>query len=265
MNLVAENAMPALLRASAVASLVVGGVCALGLPAHAFKPAYTTRDRLGTYYTESNYSSFGFFFDTTQDLLIDGLGFAPQLGWPAGSSAYNVNLWSFKNGGSVATDYKLEASSIFTPGNPYVVQAGYCWQSITPILLPNTSFIVDPSNQTGYVISALGDFTDVPGNVKYEIGTPMIDPNFDFSGNAYGDSATADGFFPIPIQEKTGLRINGYFNPNLSYVPGPLPIFGVASALGLTRKMRNRIKQSKTDPEPSMKSCGVVPASGVRQ
>lgn len=238
---------PALLRASAAVSVFAGGIFGLAAPVLAFTPAYTTKDRLGTYYTASNYSSFGFFFDTTREIFIDGLGFASQLGWPGGNSPYTVSLWSFDNGGLLASDYTLRASSVFTPGNPYTIQAGYCWQSITPILFPKTSYSVDPADLKGYVIAAIGNFTNAPGNVQYETATPFIDPNFDFGGNGYGDSATADGFFPIPIQSKQSVGYNGYFNPNLSYyVPGPAPIVGVAGALGMARKLRRKVKASKS-------------------
>jgi hypothetical protein len=244
MNCFARSASPAFVWAAICITASAGGILGLSSPAQAFKPAYTTSSRLGAYYTASQNSSFGFFFDTTKDLPIDGLGFAPQEGWPGGSSSYTVSLWSFQNGGLTPGDYTLRASSIFTPGNTYVIQDGYCWQSIVPVILPE-SYNTDPTNDRGYVISAIGDFTDRPGNVKYESGVPNIDPNFNFGGNGYIDSSVASSFFPIPIGEISSLGINAFFNPNLSYVPGPAPILGVASALGLSRKLRQRIKATR--------------------
>lgn len=244
MNFSARSASFVFLRTSIAVGIIAGGVVGLSLPAEAFRPAYTSSNRQGAYYTGSQSTSFGFYFDTTSNLPIDGLGFAPQEGWPGGSSSYTVSLWAFENGGLNPGDYILKATSIFTPGNTYVIQDGYCWQSVVPVILPE-SYNTDPTNQRGYVIAAIGDFTNLPGNVQYESGIPNIDPNFNFGGNAFGDStASAAGFFPIPTGENPALGINAFFNPNLSYVPGPAPILGAAAALGVARRLRHRIKAS---------------------
>ncbi|MEB3157462.1 MAG: hypothetical protein VKO26_08520 [Cyanobacteriota bacterium] len=246
MHLVARSARSVFARASIAVSFIAGGVFGLSLPAQAIRPAYTATERLGSFYDQgSQSSSFGFYFDTTIELPIDALGFAPQEGWPGGSSAYTVSVWAFQNGGLNPGDYVLKAQSIFTPGNTYVIQDGWCWQSIVPVVLPET-YNSDPTNQRGYVIAATGNFKNQPGNVKYESGIPNIDPNFNFGGNAFGDStASAAGFFPIPTGENPALGINAFFNPNLSYVPGPAPILGVAGALGVARKLRHRIRLTK--------------------
>jgi hypothetical protein len=244
----ARSASPALLWASIAVTVVAGGAVLSADPAYAFKPAYTTKNRFGNYYEVSPNSSFGFFFDVTQDLPIDGLGFAPQEGWPGGTSSYDVTLWGFENGGNSYSDYTQLRTVKFTPGNSYTILDNYCWQSIVPIILPE-SYNTDAGNLRGYVIAAIGNFKQQPGNVQFEVATPTIDPNFNFGRNGYNDSTDPagnfpSGFFPIPIYDG-GVGYTGFFNPNLSYVPGPAPILGVASALGIARKLRQRIKSAK--------------------
>jgi hypothetical protein len=243
MNFPARSASPALLWASIGVSVVAGGAVLSANPAYAYKPAYTTTNRVGNYYEASNRSSFGFFFDVTQDLPIDGLGFAPQEGWPGGNSAYDVTLWKFENGGNNSSDYTQLATVTFTPGTSYTIQNYYCWQSIIPVILPE-SYTSDPGNLRGYAIAAIGNYQNQPGNVQFEVGTATIDPNFNFGRNGFNSSTDTNGFFPIPIYDG-GVGYTGYYNPNLSYVPGPAPILGVASVIGMTRRLRQRIKATQ--------------------
>ncbi len=225
----------------------VAASISLESPAHAINPAITVPTAAGTYYPGTNPSSWGYFLDAKTPVQLDGIGFSSQQGWPAGSSSYTVTLWSFKNGGISPIDYTQIVSKTFTPGNSYHFQDNYFWQSFPPIYLPGTYTNTDPNGLRGYVITAIGDFSDAPGNVQYEGGTPIVDSRFALGGNGFNDSsqpALPTGFYPIPIADG-GVGLNGYFNPNLSFVPGPLPIFGVASAFGMARRMRRRVHSAK--------------------
>lgn len=247
MNLFSTKLSPVFVWASVAAATSAGTILSLTSPAQAFIPAYTTINSTGGNYTTANPSSFGFFFDTTTNVLIDALGFSYQNTWVSGSPSYTVTLWSFANGGQAPADFLEVASRTFDSTTTYTLQDGYWWNSITPTVLPRTSSAVDPDNLKGYVIAAIGDFSGSTGTVKYEGGTPIVDPRFDLGGNGFNDSsqpALPTGFYPIPIGDGN-IGINGYFNPNISFVPGPLPILGAASAFGMTRRMRRRVKAAR--------------------
>lgn len=245
MNSIARNANLAFAWASFAAASSVSTIFGLTAPAQAFIPAYTTANSTGGSYTVANPSSFGFFFDTTSNVVIDALGFSYQVAWVPGSPSYTVKLWSFVNGGAVPGDYTEIASRTFISTTTYTLQDGYRWNGIAPINLPNTGAAVDPGNLKGYVIAAIGDFSGATGTVQFEGGTPIVDPKFDLGGNGFNKINDPNGFYPIPIVDG-GIGINGYFNPNLSYVPGPLPTLGLASAFGMARLLRRRVKAAQS-------------------
>lgn len=236
---------PASVAAIAGASLA-GSVILFQASAQAvqFHPAYTTTGSTGGSTVTSNPASFGFFFDTKSDVLLNGLGFAAQSRW-GNRTSYEVKLWIYGNGGSTPSDYTEIASKIFTQDEPYSFQDGYYWQPLSPITLVDT-FNTDPSNLAGYVIAATGDFSDSPGNVEFEQGIATFNSNFLIFGNGLNDTTDPFGFFPIPIYDG-GIGTSGYFNANLSTVavPGPLPIFGVAAAFTWSRRLRSRIRSTK--------------------
>lgn len=207
-----------------------------------YLPGYTTTGSLGGNTTTNIQSSFGFFFDTNANLQLDGLGFSSQAAWGNGTT-YTVKLWSYVNGGALPSDYTEIASSTFTHGTPYTFQDNYFWQSLGPISLPDT-FTTDPTDQLGYVIAAIGDFSANPGNVQFETGTPTFNPNILNAGNGFNDASDPNGYFEVPIYDG-GVGSTGYFNPNLSLVPGPLPVLGAAAGFGWTRRLRKRIRASK--------------------
>jgi hypothetical protein len=246
MNLFAKKSTLAAAWGSIAGATSLGFFVGLATPAHAYIPAYTVPSASGASYPGTNPSSWGLFFDTKANMLMDGLGFSSQPGWPTGSTQYTVTLWSFDNFGTDPSDYTEVASKTFIPGVSYTFQDNYFWQDLGPIPLANTGPSVDPFNRKGYVIAAIGDFSAGPGNVQYESGVPTISPNFLLGGNGYNDSsqpALPVGYYPVPIFDG-GVGINGYFNPNLSYVPGPLPILGVATGLGVARRIRRRVKSA---------------------
>ena len=199
-------------------------------------PAYTTTDTLGTPtssggYTSSNVaSSFGFFFDTSSDVLIDALGFSAQSVWLRGSSSYTVSLWSYSNGGASLSDFGTSplASAMFTPGNTYTRKEGYYWQAITPISLSDSASD-DADELRGYVIAVIGDFSSATGNVRYESAISAFNSRFIIDGNGYNDATDPANYYPIPIFDG-GINSSGYFNANLSYTPEAVTIDDVAPA-----------------------------------
>ena len=240
------------LPGAVIASLLIGGAL-VGFqdPAQAIIPAYTTIKSLGGHLDQVP-ASFGFYFDTDKDVTIDALGFSSQPGWPAGSTPYTVSLWSFVNSGNTIDDYTLIDSRTFTPGLPsYYFQDGYFWQNI-PLVTLLDSTTGDPSNEKGFVIGAIGDFSDLPGNVEFEGGSATFLPGFVNNDNGYNygsDNPLAsdyDPLWPIPAYPPTiPLGKNAYFNPNLSVVPGPLPVLGAAAGFSWSRRLRKRIRDSK--------------------
>jgi len=240
-------------------SIAIGGVLFVGslLPQQAkaqppYKPAYTTdpATALGAYTATSVGSSFGFYFDVKGNaVVLDGLGFSQQLAWNNGTS-YDVTLWSYTSGGLVPGSYTQIATKTFTHGSTYFGQNGYWWQSIAPLLLPDT-FTADPTDQLGYAISVVGDFSNATGNVQYETNiTSNFNPSILNAGNGFNDANDASGpppFYPIPAGYDSTLGTQGYFNANMSFAPapGPLPMFGAAAGFAWSRRLRKRIHATK--------------------
>ena len=214
-------------------------------------PAYTTTGSTGAYYNASVAASFGFFFDTDVNVKVNALGFSSQVGWDTGSSPYDVSLWSYTNGGNVKGDYTLLATRTFTPGLPsYYFQNGYFWQNIPQVAL-NDSTTGDPTGQIGFVIGVEGDFSNLPGNVQYEGGTPNFLLGFANGGNGYNDlnidpTPLAPDLRPIPAYFDAAVGSTGFFNGNFSVlpVPGPLPLLGAAAAFSLSRRIRKRVNSA---------------------
>ncbi|MFM7237212.1 MAG: hypothetical protein ACKOYK_10685, partial [Cyanobium sp.] len=210
--------------------------------AQTYLPAYTTSGSGGAYATTNVPSSYGFFFDYQSTDPLDGLGFSSQPFW-GNNKSYEVKLWNFKNGGANLSDYTVVASTTFTHGISYPFQDGYFWQTLGPIPMVDT-FTNDLANLEGYVISAIGDFSNSPGNVQFEGGTASFNSRFVPSDPLNGFNQDGFTLYPIPIFDG-GVGQNGYFNANLSTVPGPLPVLGAAAGFGWTRRLRKRIRASK--------------------
>lgn len=235
-------------------SALVGSWLALQAPAQAIIPAYTIPSVCSPPGMSTgcsgpstvNPSSYGFYFDTAANIQIDALGFYAydQSVWNSGRT-YTVQLWSYSNGGLVPGDYSPLASTTFTAGTPYTNQDGYFWRSLlSNVNLPD-SFNSDPTDQIGYVITAYGDFSGVSGYVPtVATGGSIFHPNVLMAGNGYVATGDSGGFFPIPAEDG-GVGLDGYFVPNLSLVPGPLPVLGAAAGFGWTRRLRKRIRASK--------------------
>jgi len=241
---VLRTALSTSISLASFAGLVLFGSLLHQAPAQSqtYLPGYTTTGALGGNTLTSVQSSFGFYFDTNADLQLDGLGFSSQAAWSNGTS-YTVKLWSYVKGGANPSDYTEIASKTFTHGTSYTFQDGYFWQALGPISLPDT-FTTDLTDELGYVIGAIGDFSAAPGNVQFETATPMFNPNILNAGNGFTDE-TDPLFKEIPFYPVAGVGTEGYFNPNLSLVPGPLPVLGAAAGFGWSRRLRQRIRASK--------------------
>jgi hypothetical protein len=242
-----------------LSSIALGGVICVGslLPQQvkaqtSYEPAYTTNPAtaLGANTATNTPSSFGFFFDVQGNAqVLDGLGFSAQSAWGNGTS-YVVTLWSYANAGTVPGDYTQIATKTFTHGSAYTLQNGYWWQSLAPLLLPDT-YTTDPTDQLGYVISVVGDFSNATGNVQYETNiTSNFNPSILNAGNGFNDANDTSGpppFYPIPAGFDPAVGTQGYFNPNMSFAPapGPLPMIGAAAGFAWSRRLRKRIQTTK--------------------
>lgn len=253
-----NSSLRALAKAT-LSSITLGALISVGslLPQQAkaqssYEPAYTTNPptALGAYTPTSVNSSFGFYFDVQGNAqVLDGLGFSAQSAWGNGKN-YNVTLWSYANGGVAPGDYTQIATKTFAHGSAYTLQNGYWWQSLAPLLLPDT-FTNDPTDQLGYVIAVVGDFSNATGNVQYETNiTSNFNPSILNAGNGFNDANDASGpppFYPIPAGYDSTLGTQGYFNANMSFAPapGPLPMFGAAAGFAWSRRLRKRIHATK--------------------
>jgi len=256
-------------KKSSLSALALGGIVFVGslLPqqAKAYIPGYTTFTPADDNTTSPGVSSsFGFFFDTATNVSIDALGFAGDTRW-SNNTSYTVKLWSFINQGASPSDFTEIATATFSEGMPYTLQSNYYWQPLAggPLSLPGTSIVDDPTDQRGYVISAIGDFSGGNGYIFPQIVSPLttpagsvtFDPRIDNSAfteiNGFNDQNDTNSYFPIPIYATPGLENNGYFNANLSFapvppaVPGPLPMFGAAAGFAWSRRLRKRIQATK--------------------
>jgi hypothetical protein len=224
-------------------------------PAQAYTPAYSNPDPSFAFQptTPTQKGSFGFFFDTNTNVTIDGLGFSNQpTNWGSGTS-YEVWLWSYVNEGAVIGDYTLIDKVTFTEGNTYELQGAYFWQSI-PLVTLTDSTTGDPTNQNGFVIGVVGDFSNNPGNVGAEgtLGAVSFLPGIVNNSSGYNFGVPSpDPFFPVPVYLTSdinpALDTTTYFNGNLSIapIPGPLPMLGAAAGFAWSRRLRKRIQATK--------------------
>jgi len=191
-------------------------------------------------------TSWGFFFETLTSVPINALGFSSQPEWQLGTTPYTVTLWSYNNGGVLLSDFTPLASKQFVYNIGYQFKDGYFWQPLLKtITLPESK----SKPNSGYVIAAIGDFSQSPGNSGYEITTTSnFNPNFEYAFNGTNPVGPTDPAWPIPYYE--GADINGvpytnaFFNANFS-VPGPLPAFGVAATVVWSRRLKKRIRSVK--------------------
>ena len=240
-------------------ALISGGcVLAGGQPAEAINPVVSISGA-GSCFTDlcpptfSGNSGYGFFFDLTGTAVVDELGLYAPLSpaWTTGT--YTVSLWSYSNltnpASPLPSDFTLLGSATFNAANlaSYPIVGGYAWIDVSDITLTGTPS--DPN--VGYILGAAGSFTSTPAGQLGFITTDLVGGSSNFAapffteGNGFSQSGV-DSFYPVPYAfNSSGLGNNGYFNPNISLVPGPLPILGAAAGFSWTRRLRKRIRASK--------------------
>ena len=242
-----------------------GCVLAGGQSAEAIIPVVTVSG-VGSSFTDissppfSGNSSYGFFFDLNGTQTVNQLGLYAPLSpaWTTGS--YTVSLWSYSNltnpANPSAADFTLLGSATFNAASlaSYPIVGGYAWIDVTDITLTGTPS--DPN--VGYILGANGSFTSTPNGQLGFITAPTTLPGATFNfaapffteGNGFSQDGV-DASYPVPYANSSDPALGpfpgerGYFNPNLSLVPGPLPVLGAAAGFGWTRRLRKRIRASK--------------------
>jgi hypothetical protein len=256
-----------LFKVALLGGVAFGSVMGISNPAKAFLPVLSLSNPKGGFTNDpptsySGQSSFGYYFDLNGSTVIDALGLWAQQTPPWTTGDYTVTLWQY----DAVDPLNLQPSEIsevpsasvtFTEAeanaNLYPVQGGYFWKPIPLTTLTGTPG--DP--RKGYILGVVGTFTS-PGQLA-TITTPVGDQTYNYGfineGNGYNFATDLTGFYPVPVflaeydddndPTTPDVPVNGYFNPNLSVVPGPLPVLGAAAGFGWTRRLRKRIRASK--------------------
>lgn len=243
---------------------LAGGVIALALaapgPVRALDPqeiipGYLVTGALGTQTPAgSGDYSVGFFFDTlSNDKPLAALGFSAQTNvtWTV---PYTVKLWAYETDPTLTnTVYTPLAEKLFTPGDPNLIGTDDVGDSLIDnwwypldslVTLPITGPAVDPNSRYGYVLAAFGSYNAPNGNFIEADGTAVFNSQISYDGNGY--NVQGSPLYPIPVflqENPPGTPVYGYWNPNIAFVPGPLPAMGAAAAFGWARRLRKQIKQ----------------------
>jgi hypothetical protein len=197
--------------------------------------------------------SVGFFFDVVGNgFFANALGVSAQANVPW-TQPYTVALFSWEydpaqasnpaNGGYTFTSL---AARKFNPGDPKLVptvgpigDVQFYWLGLgSRIDLPDTSDAVDPEGLRGYAVATRGFFNEPDGNFIETDGFVTFNSRADYLGDGF-NAASADFLYPFPVFEA---GVNGYWNGNVSVVPGPLPVMGVAAAFGWSRRLKKKTK-----------------------
>lgn len=207
--------------------------------------------------------SVGFFFDSKSSTnnIVNALAVSAQANVPW-TQPYTVSLYSFSfDPVTKITTYSAPplAELTFKPNDPNLIPTDDSgdglidnyWLSLpTPVQLPVSDLSVDPDQLFGYAIAQSGNFNAPEGNFIEANGTITFNPNLEYIRNGFNGANDPD--YPIPAFEALtdpddldSPPIYGYWNPNLSLVPGPLPVLGAAAGFGWTRRLRKRIRASK--------------------
>lgn len=198
--------------------------------------------------------SVGFQFESkNSSILVNALGVSAQTNVPW-TIPYTVTLFQFDTSG-----ISILAQETFNPGDPNLIPRddngdgfidNYWLPLSSPVPLPISDSTVDPSGDFGYAIAQSGDFNDPAGNFIEQQGTITFNPNIAYLGNGF--NVDTDVEYPFPsfiayniIGDPSSGEVFGYWNPNLSLVPGPLPLLGAAAGFGWSRRLRKRIRASK--------------------
>jgi hypothetical protein len=165
--------------------------------------------------------TFGFSFTTSSVQTFNALGVA---------DTDSIGLSQLHDIGLYDTSGSLLASVLGVTGTADAVQDGFVWAAINPITL----------NPGTYIVGASGQW-DVD-RYAYS-GTFSVDAGYTFNIGKFSQSLS----LAFPSQD---IGVN-FFGANISStvtppVPAPLPVVGAAAAFGYSRKLRKRLKISKT-------------------
>jgi hypothetical protein len=133
------------------------------------------------------------------------------------------------------------------------------WNRDTSQLLVST-FV--PQGTGGHLLgqfryASIGAINLQPG-VNYALGAQynqpsnpdwyqLITTNNSFAPWLAYQNPTEQLGFSLTLPNNVGQSPFGIYGPNIASVPGPLPILGAAAAFGFSRKLRKRIKSSKSE------------------
>jgi hypothetical protein len=222
-------------------SFLVGASLTLGAPSMAqIVPVYGVSGPSSGHFP-NNETSLGFFFTVDQPgYEVNAFGLYKQAAWPS-ADTYSVTLWSYVNGGSIASDY----TPVTTPVNfsssdvgTYTLVDQWYFQS-----LPSPISLAVSMPDEGYLLAAVGNFT-ASGAFYIAEGVLTTQPQISYyRPPAYGDNTLTD--FPLPLHTAAPFPSIGYWNANLSLVPGPMPALGAAVGYGMARRLRRRIRGSR--------------------
>lgn len=229
---------PSALKTTLTSALASGGILMAGVqPAEAIIPVLTISNAQSNYTNpDEGLGSFGYAFDLNGSAIIDGLGLYAPIEWTTGT--YKVSLWSY-----TASSVTLLDTVTFNGGDAYPIVGSYAWIPIPQRTLAGTPG--DPA--VGYIIGAEGSFTNPPVGQQgaFTTSTYNFASPFFTEGNGFSYDTGGIPPFPQPVNFDPAVLNNGFFNPNLSLVPGPLPVLGAAAGFGWTRRLRKRIRASK--------------------
>lgn len=198
--------------------------------------------------------SVGFFFDVVgKNLVANALGVSAQANVPW-TQPYTVQLFSWEydpaqagNPDTAGYTYTSLASRKFNPGDLNLVpttgtsisDVEFYWLGLgSGVALPDTSDAVDPDGLRGYAVTTRGFFNEPDGNFIESDGFVTFSSRADYLGDGFNGSS-ADFLYPFPVFEAGE---NGFWNGNVSVVPGPLPVMGVAAAFGWSRRLKKKTK-----------------------
>jgi hypothetical protein len=198
--------------------------------------------------------SVGFFFDVVGNgFSANALGVSAQANVPW-TQPYTVALFSWEfdpaqvdNPANAGYTFTSLAARKFNPGDPNLVpttgstlsDVEFYWLGLgSKIALPDTSDAVDPDGLRGYAVATRGFFNEPDGNFIETDGFVTFNSQASYLGDGF-NAASANFLYPFPVFEA---GVNGYWNGNVSVVPGPLPVMGVAAAFGWSRRLKKKTK-----------------------
>lgn len=198
--------------------------------------------------------SVGYFFDVTgSGYSANAVGLSAQLNVPW-TQPYTVHLFSWEydpaqaaNPDTAGYTFTSLAARRFNPGDPNLItttgpvlgDVEFYWLGLgANVPLQDTSDAVDPDGLRGYAVATRGLFNEPDGNFIESGGFVTFGSRATYLGDGF-NAASSNFLYPFPVFEA---GVNGYWNGNVSVVPGPLPVMGVAAAFGWSRRLKKKTK-----------------------